>query len=78
MLHHAASCCDTESASRSKTIQRVVISSSIAAVAADNWERGRDHTFTESDWAIDCWKGHNTYKWVMQLANSVASQPAMA
>lgn len=32
-------------------MRRVVVSSSVAAVVADNWERGRGHVYGEADWA---------------------------
>ncbi len=33
------------------SVRRVVVSSSVAAVVADNWERGRGHVYSEADWA---------------------------
>ncbi len=37
-------------ANQTPSVQRVVLTSSVAAVVGDHWERGRDHVFTESDW----------------------------
>ena len=31
-------------------VQRVVLTSSVAAVVGDHWEKGRDHVYTEADW----------------------------
>eukprot|EP00884_Botryococcus_braunii_P020637 jgi/Botrbrau1/7257/Bobra.0021s0038.2 len=39
-------------ATRSGTVKRVVLTSSVAAVVGDNWERGEGHVFTEADWNI--------------------------
>ena len=32
------------------SVERVVLTSSVAAIVGDHWERGRDHVFTEADW----------------------------
>lgn len=34
----------------SPSVQRVVLTSSVAAIVGDHWERGRDHVYTEADW----------------------------
>ncbi len=39
-------------ASRAGGVRRVVMTSSVAAVVGDHWERGRDHVFTEADWNL--------------------------
>ena len=36
--------------SKAGGVQAVVLTSSVAAVFGDNWERGPDHVFTEADW----------------------------
>lgn len=35
---------------RSGSVDTVVYTSSMSAVFGDNWERGKDHTYSESDW----------------------------
>ena len=35
---------------KTPSVQRVVLTSSVAAVVGDHWERGRDHVYTETDW----------------------------
>jgi len=32
------------------SVERVVLTSSVAAVVGDHWERGRNHVYTEADW----------------------------
>lgn len=32
------------------SVERVVLTSSVAAVVGDHWERGREHVYTEADW----------------------------
>ena len=32
------------------SVERVVMTSSVGAVAGDHWERGPGHVFTEADW----------------------------
>ncbi|GLC37500.1 hypothetical protein PLESTF_001455600 [Pleodorina starrii] len=50
-----------DSAAAAGSCRRVVISSSVAAVVGDNWERSPDHVYDERDWAQDCAPGYNTY-----------------
>lgn len=40
------------SCTRSKTVKRVVLTSSLLAVVGDYSERGNDHVATEEDWNI--------------------------
>ncbi|CAL8464641.1 g4176 [Coccomyxa elongata] len=35
---------------KTPSVQRVVMTSSVGAVAGDHWERGPNHNFTEEDW----------------------------
>ncbi len=35
---------------KTPSVQRVVMTSSVGAVAGDHWERGPNHIFTEEDW----------------------------
>ena len=40
------------------SVRAVVLTSSFAAIVGDNWERGREHSYTEADWdesATDTW-----------------------
>ena len=32
------------------SVERVVLTSSVAAIVGDHWEQGRDHVYTEADW----------------------------
>ena len=32
------------------SVERVVLTSSVAAIVGDHWERGRNHVYTEADW----------------------------
>lgn len=34
----------------SRSVDRVMLTSSVAAIVGDHWERGRGHVFTEADW----------------------------
>lgn len=40
------------SATRVGGVRRIVMTSSVAAVVGDNFERGPDHVFTEDDWDL--------------------------
>jgi nucleoside-diphosphate-sugar epimerase len=48
-------------ATRSGTVDRVVLTSSVAAVVGDNWERGKDHVFTEKDWDLSATDSYLPY-----------------
>lgn len=37
-------------ATRAGTVKKVVVTSSVAAVFSDAWEKGRDHVFSAADW----------------------------
>lgn len=58
------------------SVRRVVVSSSVAAVVADNWERGRGHVYGEADWAQDCSPGYNTYSYSKSTSERLAYQLA--
>ena len=42
-------------------VRRVVMTSSVAAVVGDHWERGRHHVFTEADWNLTATEAHLPY-----------------
>ena len=41
-----------DSVNKTPSVKRVVLTSSVAAVYGDPAERGKDHIFTEEDWAL--------------------------
>ena len=43
------------------SVERVVLTSSVAAIVGDHWERGRDHVFTEADWNQTATQGFLPY-----------------
>ena len=43
------------------SVRRVVMTSSVAAVVGDYWERGRHHVFTEADWNLTATQTHMPY-----------------
>jgi len=63
-----------DSVSGSRSVRQVVMASSIAACVGDNWERGRDHVFSEADWAIEARVGHNTYNYAKRESERLAQQ----
>lgn len=42
-------------------VRRVVMTSSVAAVVGDHWERGQHHVFTEADWNLTATATHLPY-----------------
>ena len=46
---------------RAVSVKRVVMTSSVAAVVGDHWERGRHHVFTEADWNLTATETHLPY-----------------
>lgn len=56
-------------ATKSGTVKRVVLTSSVAAVVGDNWERGANHVFTEADWNLTATDTYLPYhRWVCSFA----------
>ncbi|KAK9839285.1 hypothetical protein WJX81_005644 [Elliptochloris bilobata] len=49
------------SVAKSGSVRRVVMTSSVAAVVGDHWERGRHHVFTEADWNLTAAETHLPY-----------------
>uniref|UniRef100_A0A7S0RMX4 NAD-dependent epimerase/dehydratase domain-containing protein n=1 Tax=Chlamydomonas leiostraca TaxID=1034604 RepID=A0A7S0RMX4_9CHLO len=50
-------------ASRAGCVRRVVLTSSVAAVYGDAWDRGRGHVFTEEDWNESCSEASMPYSY---------------
>eukprot|EP00877_Chromochloris_zofingiensis_P011056 jgi/Chrzof1/6203/Cz17g15120.t1 len=59
-------------ATATPTVRKVVITSSIAAVLSDYWERGRDHVYTKDDWCMTQDKAHMTYFYVKREQEKLA------
>ena len=49
------------SVNKSPSVEKVVMTSSVAAVVGDHWERGRDHVYTEDDWNLTCCDSYLPY-----------------
>eukprot|EP00877_Chromochloris_zofingiensis_P007635 jgi/Chrzof1/3124/Cz12g12250.t1 len=58
------------------TVSKVVMTSSIAAILSDYWERGRDHVYTEDDWCMTQDKAHMTYHYVKREQEKLAYELA--
>ena len=43
------------------SVRRLVLTSSVAAVCSDHWERGRHHVFTEQDWNLGASESYLPY-----------------
>lgn len=57
---------------KTTTVNAVIMTSSVSAIYADNWERGRDHTYTESDWTLSASESFFSYSLSKTLAEKKA------
>jgi len=59
-------------ASRAGTVKKVVVTSSVAAVFSDAWEKGRGHVFTAADWNEVATETFHPYHRAKTLAEQAA------
>lgn len=58
------------------SVERVVLTSSTAAIFTDGTERGRGHVFTENDWNIVATTTKFPYFYSKKMAELVSAAPA--
>lgn len=61
-----------DACSRSSSVRRVVITSSVAAVHGDAWEKGEGHVFTADDWNSSSSETFQPYFYSKKLAEKAA------
>ena len=59
-------------ASRTESVEVVVMTSSYFAMVGDNWERGEDHVLTEEDWNVSATPTYLTYHYSKVVAERKA------
>ncbi|GMH42956.1 hypothetical protein BSKO_10878 [Bryopsis sp. KO-2023] len=66
------------SVNRCKDVEKVILTSSVAAVVGDHWERGKNHVYTENDWNTSCTDTYLPYHQAKKVSEEMARDIAKA